>query len=400
MDIIIFTLFGLQLVTLLTVYIKKGLANFVFILCLSFFLYGNSYLIDYWFFNQYINAIDVKFFNLYLIFSSFIFLFAFGAHCNEQRFIRPINRQIINHPRLNTTPIEIIYVIVFLTYLYFFQKFYSIAVVDRNYLYLNPNTIFSTAKLILPFYFLLILFLSKKKINYLYVLIFITFCLSELLIFGDRRNVASTLIAIFMIRNRQHIVRIKPKTVPLLILFVFTMVYIEKTRYGGSFFADASYAFLNPAVTELGAPWFIGFDIYDDLNLLSANLTTSINAILNLVPRAVWPERPLGAAAWFAQTYHPDVAAIGGGFAFSFILEIIINFSFLGYVVLTFLFGFFIAKLNGRPLQRYGSLLFIVLTLTLIFLPRYDLATILKTLSIYGVFSIPLLPVRIKSHLR
>ena len=390
MDTPILMLFISQIMALAIIYRSKGLADLSFILPLVFFFYGNSYLIDYLLFNSYVEFIDETFFEIYIIFSSFIFLFALGAALNHA--LSRARSKIHFHERVyfKTTPIRVAYLTLLAIYAYYFINLYSIAISDRNQLYLNQNTLFSAIKIILPFYFILIWASSRKKINAFYLFSFIVFCASELFIFGDRRGVASALVSIFILHNRYKIIRINPKLILFSIIFIASMVYIERTRYGGDFFANADYSYLNPAVTELGAPWLVGLKIYNDIQFFTPKLDTFINSLLNLVPHVFWDDRPPGASALFVQEYFPDIAAQGGGFAYSFILELIINFSLFGYIILVFFMGFYISALNKFN-SKAGTLSLVILTLTLVFLPRYDFATLLKSLIIYAVASIPLL---------
>lgn len=398
MDVVTVIIFIFQILLLYLIYKKNGISNILFVISFSFFIYGNSYLIDYWLFNSYINSIDERFYNIYLLFSSFIFILSLGYLFNRIIFFGSVKKINSKIELFNVRSIELIYSFLFVLYGYFFFVYFDTAISDRNYLYLNPNSVLSLVKLIIPFYFILICYLSENKINKFYLIVFIMFCFSELFIFGDRRGVASALISIFMIHNRFNVVKIKSKLIFFLIFFVILMIYIEKTRYGGDFFSDTDYSSLNPAVTELGAPWLVALDIFNDVNFLGINIDSILNAFLNLVPHFFWSERPLGAAAWFAQKYYPDIAEQGGGFAFSFIIEIVINFSLIGYFLFVFLFGFFIAFLNNKNLSKWGVLLFVVFSLNFIFLPRYDFSTILKTIFIYFIFIIPLLIFNIRNN--
>jgi oligosaccharide repeat unit polymerase len=58
-----------------------------------------------------------------------------------------------------------------------------------------------------------------------------------------------------------------------------------------------------------------------------------------LIPEKFHPTRPLTSSQWFAYFYDPQVAAEGGGFAFSVFAEGYMNFGLIGVLVVAFVEG-------------------------------------------------------------
>jgi len=111
---------------------------------------------------------------------------------------------------------------------------------------------------------------------------------------------------------------------------------------------------------------------------------TYIQTFEMLVPRAIYPDRPLSQSEWFAQEVAPDVAAQGGGFSFSHIAEGYVNFGYIGVFMVCFGIGFFInCMVQYRRLHpRSKSVVFLygIVSTSLIAMNRGDSAMVLKTL--------------------
>jgi len=57
------------------------------------------------------------------------------------------------------------------------------------------------------------------------------------------------------------------------------------------------------------------------------------------IPRVLYPDRPMMLSEWYVTTYHPDLAAQGGGMGFFFLAEAYLNFGVVGIVAAMTLAG-------------------------------------------------------------
>ncbi len=104
-----------------------------------------------------------------------------------------------------------------------------------------------------------------------------------------------------------------------------------------------------------------------------------------LVPRAIWPGRPESLPAWYVRRFYPDIAAVGGGYAFSPVAEAWLNFGLAGVVVGFALIGAIIGAgevylapgMAPWPICIYAALLPWLFSFA-----RLDSATMLKSIGI------------------
>lgn len=170
------------------------------------------------------------------------------------------------------------------------------------------------------------------------------------------------------------------------ILVGMIAIYVEYSRYGGevSLGDGLNFSVLNPAIGELGAPWFVALDLASS-GVIEEGRNTILNSFGVLVPKIIWPGRPLGAAEWFVQEFYPSVAEQGGGFAFSFVIEVLLNFGWLGVLIVGVGLGWG-AKVLMANLSWRGGAILVVFVLCFMFFPRYDVATIVKASCIGFMF--------------
>jgi oligosaccharide repeat unit polymerase len=104
-----------------------------------------------------------------------------------------------------------------------------------------------------------------------------------------------------------------------------------------------------------------------------------------LVPRAIWPGRPESLPEWYVRRFYPDVAAVGGGYAFSTVAEAWLNFGIWGVVVGFALLGALIGagetyiapRTAPWPICIYASLLPWLFAFS-----RLDSGTMLKSVGV------------------
>ncbi len=104
----------------------------------------------------------------------------------------------------------------------------------------------------------------------------------------------------------------------------------------------ARVAQFNPANLEFGSAIGTVADIISTVPVIEPYRfgSTYLGSLGGIVPLFLWPSRPSGAAEWYVRQYYPDVAAAGGGFAFSPIAEAYLNFGFVGVIGLGLLLGY------------------------------------------------------------
>jgi|GEM_PF-5084864 len=356
---------------------RFGVADARTVVALIFVLYNISYPIDSIFFGARVANFSREFVEVGAIFTLFISCFVFGAgiiNCKLGSMRNYKNSVSIHASYKNLFLISII--VYFLCAL----VYWDIALADRNALYLEPVTSLMIAKSAVAIYFLAVIVtrIDQGKISPAILLPFIAFVVVEVLVFGDRRLVASCLLTAFVLVNSHHRVRLKFKHIVGCMFFAFVMLWVEITRYGGVFSEAILNGATNPSLGELGASWYVAMDIYRSVDISEVSSSSFIQSFGVLVPRFIWPDRPLAASQWFVQEFYPEIAAIGGGFAFSFPIEVLINLSIIGYIVFCFLFGLAIGVLAvSKSVVSRLSLCCIVFSI--VFLPRMDSATILKS---------------------
>lgn len=376
--------------------LRFGLADIRTILLGIAALYANSYPIDGLFFDIATNGLPPNLIaEIGLLFATFSILFFIGGNLTFKPKTKDERR---THNCDPNKLYNLLFGISLSAYLLIGSQYWSLALLDRNALYLEPVTILALSKLAVSLYFVATMATkhANEKCSVVAIVGFLVFALVESFVFGDRRIVATSLIAWFVVTNSHRRVNLKPAHLLYFFTLAFLFLFIETTRYGGNFLDAITSGGINPALGELGAPWFIAVNIYPDIAIESASSYSFIEAFSILVPRSIWPDRPMGASQWFANTYFPEIAAIGGGFAFSLLIEILINFSIIGFVALSLFSGIFAASL-ARPRSTPQRLTLAIWLCSLAFFPRYDSATILKSLAIgYFLIFLPYIFTRVR----
>jgi oligosaccharide repeat unit polymerase len=109
---------------------------------------------------------------------------------------------------------------------------------------------------------------------------------------------------------------------------------------------------------------------------------TYLEALIQLLPLAVFPGRPPAPSEWFAMTFFPQVFESGGGFGFSLVAEAYWNLKLLGVLVVGMLIGLGLARLDRlrdqQSLGIAGFILYVNVAPTVFISMRSDFATILK----------------------
>jgi hypothetical protein len=133
---------------------------------------------------------------------------------------------------------------------------------------------------------------------------------------------------------------------------------------------------LSPAAAEFGIVAVIGGAIEDPYNF-PADFPTYDQAVLQLLPRAILPDRPAAPSEWFVWHYFPDYAATGGSLAFSSVVEALGNGGLVGLILAGLVAGAALSLIaRVRWLGAPAGVCFA--TFIFVFSMRMELAAILR----------------------
>ena len=135
---------------------------------------------------------------------------------------------------------------------------------------------------------------------------------------------------------------------------------------------------VNPASQEFGLAALISGAI-DNLAQLPSDFPTYLQAIPQLVPRAMLPDRPLAPSEWFVWTYFPILARAGAGFAFNAVIEAQANGGAWALAAVGATTGAAIGFL-GKLRWRFVPIGVPLAIHVFVFSMRMDLASLLRTL--------------------
>lgn len=214
------------------------------------------------------------------------------------------------------------------------------------------------------------------------------YVLQDLLIFGDRRLPLMALLAtgaLFM-RTRFTWRQITMSTGAAVVLFAYGFVRNTppSTWLGTLLSGDILYV-ISPTSTEFGGLAIIGQSLGGFSGKIW-NFPTYFDAVLQVVPRSILPDRPLAPTEWFMDTFYPALSAAGASYAFNQVIEARLNAGILGIPVAGVLTGAAISYLGRlRYLDAPVGVALAVYIFT--FSMRMDLASILRTAIIAAIGS-------------
>jgi oligosaccharide repeat unit polymerase len=219
-----------------------------------------------------------------------------------------------------------------------------------------------------------------------------------LLVSGSRRRLMITLLLSLLVYFHYAVRRVSTRT--LLGLGVLAAVLVSSlgvlrampldqlaSRHTVEFLSDQSPSQLFYAFLETGEPAAdfetCPFLIQQISNGMSYQWgKTYFEAPLILIPRSLYPNRPLTASQWFTDKFFPEVAKDLGGRPLFFLGEAYLNFGIVGPLVLMFLVGLVCRILHAyRRLNQFrpeSALLYAGLLGLLPSAIRIDFATTLK----------------------
>lgn len=205
---------------------------------------------------------------------------------------------------------------------------------------------------------LLLYYMAHRRRTHASIALFIAFFvgLSVLLFVAGRRRYLFTLIFALLVYRHYAVRRFSLKQLVLLSVIGFTLmsiwgvlraVPIEQllTEQTWVTLQQLSVSDLFYAVTGSGE--FSGSGVW--LPRIIESISTGdldyqlgvsyLQSPLIFIPRVLYPNRPPVLSEWYVSTYHPDIAAQGGGMGFFFLAEAYLNFGVVGIVLIMLLAG-------------------------------------------------------------
>lgn len=203
----------------------------------------------------------------------------------------------------------------------------------------------------------------------------------ELLILGDRRLLVSMVLGMACAHGSRRLPRwaLLAALVGVPILFGYGLVR-NRPPDEWSTLLDSVDAIdsLRPTNAEFG-----GFLVVAETMLPLPSIPESFpnyaSALLQVIPRAIFPDRPEAPAEWFIRSYFPDLAALGYGYGFNAIVESVANLGDVGPAIIGSIVGAGLAW-AGRGRVTAGLAAFLA-----VFLMRLDLASLLRSALLVAV---------------
>lgn len=271
---------------------------------------------------------------------------------------------------------------------------FSLGAISRGEIYSNKSTFIQilTAMIAPTFlYSYFTIFKQQKNSFILKTLLYSTigfYLLYTAIIMGDRKIVLQFILAILVLKQLLNPVNFKT----IFIRSVFFILFIPSLIIWGKFRNQSfsEYASIwnnlevsnlfNPLLTEFGGAAFVADNLYTT-NIQNYMQPSYLESFLEMVPSAVWADRPDGPARWFVWEYYPNYAASGGAFAFNALYESLMNFWYLGPIFAGILWASLII-LGCQIRNSYQPLIISILAFNFMFFYRADLVSVIKPLSI------------------
>jgi hypothetical protein len=211
----------------------------------------------------------------------------------------------------------------------------------------------------------------------------------DVLFFGDRRVVLSMLLGVaYLWLNRSPaLIWMTPSIgIMLAALLVLGAVRGQPLHVWVDVLSTIELRwFLSPVNLDFGGFPLIATNVLASPDPMISLAPTYLDSVVAVVPAEIYPNRPLAFSGWYIETFHSDIAAIGGGLASNWVVESIVNFGMWGPVIVGLLTALALNRLcsdramsprlsNAASIAAFG------------FLMRYDFASFLQ---LFGTITIP-----------
>jgi hypothetical protein len=205
----------------------------------------------------------------------------------------------------------------------------------------------------------------------------------DLLLFGDRRIVLSMLLAVaFLFLNRKRsLLWLTPVIAAMLgVLLLLAAVREQPLAVWLDVLSELDlFAFLSPVNLDFGGFPLIANDFLSSSRPLLSTAPDYLQGLAAAVPSVLYPDRPVAFSAWYVQTYHPEIAAIGGGLASNWVIESLANFGVVGPAILGAITAGALNRLCSSK-ARWPRLSNAAALASFAFIMRYDLTSFMQIL--------------------
>lgn len=354
--------------------------SLIFFTAAPYFMAG---IIDYLFFDN-SKGFDPKYLADIVFYSSIFFIsFYFSTY-----FLKNIKLNIEVYSKESSLHVVVFYLFLILIYCSMVQYYvgYNIGSVSRAEIYANKSLLLDIYKTslyiisVLVFWNIFILNKDVKKYLYIFFLLLFVFLLTEVLVLGDRKQSLVILMSILSIFSIKGYLKFKHYLVFFSIIILFFIYGAVRNRpidrWGELLLNTDAFIFLNPANMEFGAFTIIWHDIYNRYNGQAYFDLTYMYVIDQLIPSFINSNREIAPSVKFVKDFYPDIYEQGGGMAFNSILESILNFGFLGPVILGLGVGFISKFCNYKT--NLGVLFVIFFVYNSSFFFRVDMVSIVR----------------------
>lgn len=206
------------------------------------------------------------------------------------------------------------------------------------------------------------------------------YALVDLAVLGDRRLPVTSALAVLVALSPRRVPATRGALAVGAVVVLVLYGFVRNTPPGEWLSIITSgdvLGGLSPAANEFGGLAIIGGAI-GDFATLPKDYPTYVDAFLQVMPRALVPNRPESPTEWFMWSYFPALAEIGASFAFNGIVEALANGGLPGVVLAGLTTGALIG-LVGRWRVRGAALGAPVSAYIFTFSMRMDFASILRT---------------------
>lgn len=208
---------------------------------------------------------------------------------------------------------------------------------------------------------------------------------------GNRNHGVTALLPLFSLILARRPIRLSTGIVVVVVAYILLQFIAFSRNFGIDRLSDMEGLIAGETFAPAESELVTSFNVYNRYHDISNafeqawGATYTIDAVINLVPRAIWPERPFSYSERFVRIYL-GTAEVSEGFGFSPLVEAIINFDYGGLVFVFFIWGFFVCYLDQRFRQARsltGVLAWATLVPLVVNWNRIDFSTTLKLYLIY-----------------
>ena len=214
------------------------------------------------------------------------------------------------------------------------------------------------------------------------------YALQDLLIFGDRRLPLVALLGVGSVFLRKRFTWPQVFAASLAALVLFAYGFVRNTppsTWLGTLTSGVILDVISPTSSEFGGMAIIGQTIGSFKNQVLA-FPGYLDAFAQVIPRSLFPNRPLAPTEWFMATFYPKLSAAGASYAFNQVIEARLNAGLFG--VLAVGFGTGLAMNFTSRLRLQGAAIGYPIAMYIFsFSMRMDFSSILRTAIIAGLGS-------------